>query len=190
MHNSTLLAIAGAAMVMVTMPAQAAWKTYVNKDLGISFQAPGDVKASIGTFRGEIAGPRQTITYRSMDDNIEYRVTIMSFHQSQAEGATLLGEREYMFTNRKAPVADTVAKVGSGKDAVFGRRIVTDLPDNKGRATAVFFFNRGKLITFEAIVPPNGNKASPDPDRFVDFVAFAPTPAQSGAVQLETPQLD
>ena len=66
--------------------AQAAWKTYVNKELGLTFMAPGEVKTSLGTFRGNYAGPRQTIVYRSVEDNIEYKVTVMSFVQAQAEG--------------------------------------------------------------------------------------------------------
>jgi hypothetical protein len=51
--------------------------------------------------QGAYAGPRQTIVYRSVENNIEYRVTVMSFIQAQAEGATILGEREYMFQDGK-----------------------------------------------------------------------------------------
>jgi len=71
--------------------AQAAWKSYINRQLGFSFMAPGEVKTDVGNFRGAIAGPRQTIVYRSVEDNIEYKVTVMSFLQAQAEGATFSG---------------------------------------------------------------------------------------------------
>src|SRR5215468_5850110 len=145
MRRWMLSALAGVAVATAAMPAQAAWKTYVNKELGLSFMAPGEVKTSIGTFRGNIAGPRQTIVYRSVEDNIEYKVTVMSFMQAQAEGAALLGEREYMFQDHKKVLLDAFARVEPGKDAVYGRKIVVDLADNKGRSTGAFYFTRGKL---------------------------------------------
>ncbi len=124
--------------------------------------APGEVKTDVGNFRGAIAGPRQTIVYRSVEDNIEYKVTVMSFLQAQAEGATLLGERQYMFQDRKMVLMDTFSRVGSGKDAVYGRKIVVDLPDNKGRTTGAFYFTKGRLISVEAtVLPAKGSFASP-----------------------------
>jgi hypothetical protein len=181
--------MAGAALTMVAMPAQAAWKSYVNKELGFAFMAPGEIKADIGNFRGAIAGPRQTIVYKSAEDKIEYKVTVIGFVQAQAEGATLLGERQYMFQDKKKVLSDTFARVGSGKDAVYGRKIVVELPDNKGRSTGAFFFTKGRLIMLEATVPAGGNLASPDPGRFVDSIAFTPR-AEPGAVGLETPKLE
>src|SRR5215467_7273694 len=129
MRKWTLAAVTCAALSIIAMPAQAAWKSYINRQLGFSFMAPGEVKADVGNFRGAIAGPRQTIVYRSVEDNIEYKVTVMSFVQSQAEGATLLGERQYMFQDRKTVLMDAFSRVGSAKDAVYGRKIVVDLPD-------------------------------------------------------------
>jgi len=183
--------LAGTALMMTAMPAQAAWKSYINRQLGFSFMAPGEVKTDVGNFRGAIAGPRQTIVYRSVEDNIEYKVTVMSFLQSQAEGATLLGEREYMFQDRKTVLVDTFSRVGSGKDAVYGRKIVVDLPDNKGRTTGAFYFTKGRLISLEAtVLPAKGNFASPDPDRFIDSIAFVLSHTEPGAIELETPKLE
>src|SRR5215468_1963671 len=191
MRRWTSGALLGAAFTMAAMPAQAAWKSYINKELGFSFTAPGEVKADVGTFRGAVAGPRQTIIYRSAEDNIEYKVTVMSFVQAQAEGATLLGEREYMFQDGKKVLADTFARVGSGKDTVYGRKIVVDLPDNKGRATGAFYFTKGKLFPFEAtMLPAHGDLASPGPGRFVDSIVFELSRTQPGAIELKTPQLE
>ena len=181
---------AGAAVAMAAMPAQAAWKSYINKQLGFSFMAPGEVKTTVGNFRGAIAGPRQTIVYRSVEDNIEYKVTVMSFLQAQAEGATILGERQYMFQQGKKVLMDAFARVENGKDAVYGRKLVVDLPDNKGRTTGAFYFTKGRLIMLEATVPANGNLASPDPGRFIDSIAFVPSRMEPGAVELETPKLE
>ena len=184
-------ALAGAALMITAMPAQAAWKSYINRQLGFSFMAPGEVKTDVGNFRGAIAGPRQTIVYRSVEDNIEYKVTVMSFLQARAEGATLLGERQYMFQDRKTILMDTVSRVGSGKDAVYGRKIVVDLPDNKGRTTGAFFFTKGRLISLETtVLPAKRNFASPDPDRFIDSIAFVLSQTAPGAVELETPKLE
>jgi hypothetical protein len=186
-----LAALAGAALTIVAMPAQAAWKSYINKELGFSFMAPGEVKAAVGNFRGAYAGPRQTIVYRSVEDNIEYKVTVMTFLQAQAEGATLLGERQYMFQDGKKVLLDTFARVEPGKDAVYGRKIIVDLPDNKGRATGAFFFTKGRLISLEAtVLPAKGDLASPDPARFVDSLVFVLSRTEPGAVELETPKLD
>jgi hypothetical protein len=187
----TLAALAGAAATMAAMPAQAAWKSYINMELGFSFMAPGEVKTDVGTFRGVIAGPRQTILYRSVEDNIEYKVTVMSFVQAQAEGATILGEREYMFQDGKKLLTDTFTRVGSGKDTVYGRKIVVDLADKKGRTTGAFYFTKGRLISLEAtVLPSHGNFASPDPGRFVDSIAFMVSRTEQGVVELETPKFE
>jgi hypothetical protein len=184
-------ALAGAAVAMAAMPAQAAWKSYINRELGFSFMAPGEVKTSVGTFRGEVAGPRQTIVYMSLEDNVEYKVTVMSFVQAQAEGAALLGEREFMFQNRKKVLMDTFARVEPGKDAVYGRKLVVDLADNKGRTTGAFYFTKGRLITLEAtVLPAKGDYATPDPGRFIDSIAFVLSRTEPGAVELQTPRLE
>src|SRR6516162_282701 len=191
MRRLMLSALAGVAVAMAAMPAQAAWKAYVNKELGLSFMAPGEVKTSVGTFRGNYAGPRQTIVYRSVEDGIEYKVTVMSFIQAQAEGASILGEREYMFQDGKKVLMDAFARVGSGKDAVYGRKIVVDLPDNRGRATGAFYFTKGRLISLEAtVLPARGDFASPDPGRFVDSIAFVLSHAEPAAVELQPPKLE
>ena len=187
----TRAAFAGVAITIAAMPARAEWKSYINRELGFSFMAPGEVKASVGTFRGAIAGPRQTIVYRSVEDNIEYKVTVMSFVQAQAEGATLLGEREYMFQDGKKVLVDTFARVEPGKDSVYGRKIVVDLPGNKGRSTGAFYFTKGKLISLEAtVLPANGDFASPDPGRFIDSIAFVLSRTDPGAVELKTPRFE
>lgn len=184
-------ALASAALAVAAMPAQAAWKGYINTELGLAFMAPGEVKADVGTFRGAVAGPRQTIIYKSAEDNIEYKVTVMSFIQAQAEGATILGEREYMFQDGKQVLMDTFTRVGSGKDTVYGRKIVVDLPDKKGRVTGAFYFTRGRLISLEAtVLPAHGDFASPEPGRFIDSIVFVHSRAEPGATELKTPSFE
>src|SRR5688572_439249 len=128
MRRWMLAALTGAALTMAALPAQAqgAWKSYTVKELGFSFMAPGEVKAEVGTFRGAIAGPRQTMVFRSVANNIEYKITVMTFLQAQAEGATILGERTYMFQENRNTLVDTFARVEPGKDSVYGRKMVVD----------------------------------------------------------------
>jgi hypothetical protein len=185
MRTRTLAALASAVLAVSTADAQSVWKAYIAKDHGFSFMAPGEVTAALGTYRGALAGPRQTIVYRSVDNNIEYRVTVMSFLQAQAEGASILGEREYAFQLKKKVLMDTFSRVESGKDTVYGRKIVVDQPENKGRTTGAFYFTKGKLISLEAtVLPTNGNYESPDPGRFIDSVVFLLSRADKNAVEL------
>jgi hypothetical protein len=191
MRSWTLAALAGVALAITTAPADAAWKSYVSKDLGFSFMAPGEVKAEVGTFRGAIAGPRQTVVFKSMEDNIEYKVTVMNFPQAQAEGASILGEREYMFQDGKNVLMDTFGRVEPGRDSVYGRKIVVDLPDKKGRTTGAFYFYKGRLISLEAtVLPANGDYESPDPGRFIDSIVFVLSRTEADAVELNTPKVE
>jgi len=128
-HAATQLLISAcAAMAVMTAPANAAWHSYISHKLGFSFEAPGEVKVQTGTYRGQAAGPKETIVFRSVDDNIEYKVTVMSFAQAQAEGANILGEREFMFQGTRRFSLDTFARVEPGKDSVYGRKMTVDLP--------------------------------------------------------------
>src|SRR2546421_9299409 len=101
MRRIAIAVLVGASLAVMTAPANAAWHSYISHKLGFSFEAPGEVKVQTGTYRGSVAGPQRTIVYRSVDDNIEYKVTVMSFAQAQAEGANLLGEREFMYQQNK-----------------------------------------------------------------------------------------
>ncbi len=191
MRSLTLAALASAVLAISTAPADAAWKSYISKELGISFEAPGTVKTEVGTYRGAVAGPRQTVVFRTVDDNIEYKVTVLFFAQAQADGASILGEREYMFQDGKKVLMDTFGRVEPGKDAVYGRKIVVDQPMNKGRTTAAFYFTNGKLFSLEAtVLPANGDYMSPDPGRFIDSITFVLSRAQQGATELKVPKVE
>jgi hypothetical protein len=176
-------------LALTAAPAEAAWKSYVSHKLGFSFEAPGEVKTQAGTYRGSVAGPRETIVFRSVDDNIEYKVTVMSFMQAQADGASILGEREYVFQDGKKVLMDTFGRVEPGKEAIYGRKITVEQPKDGGRTTAAFYFNKGKLITLEAtVLPANGDYATPDAGRFIDSVTFNTDRAEKGATELKLPE--
>lgn len=175
-------------LLIGAVPAEAAWHSYVSHELGFSFEAPGEVKATLGTYRGQIAGPRQTVVYRSVDDNIEYKVTVLSFAQAAMDGADLLGERAYTFQNNKKVLMDTFGRVEPGKEAIYGRKITVDQPNNGGRTLASFYFTNGKLYILEAtVLPANGDYATPDAGRFIDSITFNLTRAEKSSTELKVP---
>jgi hypothetical protein len=188
MRSWTLALLCGAAFAVAAVPAQAAWKSYISRDLGFSFEAPGEVKTSIGTSRGLIAGPHEVAEFTSVEDGIEYNASVIEFPQSGAEGATILGEAEFDFQNGKDVKMDTFGRIEPGKDSVYGRKLTVDLGKDKGRATAAFYFTKNKLYQLTAtILPENGDYQSPDPGRFIDSIAFVPTRAQEGSTELKNP---
>ena len=50
MRATRLLISAGMALAVMTAPANAAWHSYMSRQLGFSFEAPGDVKTTVGTY--------------------------------------------------------------------------------------------------------------------------------------------
>ena len=194
------LGSAATALLLATAPANAAWHSYVSHQLGFSVEMPGEVKASIGSYREAIAGPRQTIVFRSVDDNIEYKVTIMNFAQAQMDGADLLGERVFYYEGRDNNEGvhdetgvrmDTFGRVEPGKEAIYGRKVSVDRPKNGGRTLAAFYFTNGKLFTLEAtVLPANGDYATPDTGRFVDSLTFNLGRADKSATELKVPAVE
>src|SRR5437764_593173 len=182
MRKITFVVLAGLPLVAFAAPAHAAWHSYVSHELGFSFEAPGEVKSQTGTSRAEIAGPRQTIVFRSVDDNIEYKVTVVKFGQAQMDGADLLGERVFTYEgpssnegvhDESRVLMDTFARVEPGKEAVYGRKVTVNRPNNGGRTLAAFYFTKGKLYQLEAtVLPANGDYSTPDAASFIDSVTF------------------
>jgi hypothetical protein len=197
MRKVAVTAVAGLLLMAMAAPAQAAWHSYVSHELGFSVEMPGEVKAQRGTYREAIAGPRQTVVFRSVDDNIEYKVTVLTFTQAQMDGADLLGERVFYYEGRdnnegvhdeNGVRMDTFGRVEPGKEAVYGRKVSVDRPKNGGRTLAAFYFTKGKLYTLEAtVLPANGDYATPDTGRFIDSLTFNLGRANKDATELKLP---
>jgi hypothetical protein len=187
MHRWMSTALAGALALCAT-PGEAAWKSYISRELGFSFRAPGEIKTETGTYQAPVAGEHPTIVYSFADDGIEYRVTVMTF-QAPLESASVLGEREFLFQDGKKVLTDSFGRVENGKEAVYGRKIVIELPGNKGRTTGAFYFAKGRMVSLEAtVLPANGDYGSPDPALFVDSIAFILNRTEPGAVELAIPK--
>jgi hypothetical protein len=180
----TALATLVGALVATTAPAMAAWRPYISHPLGFAFAAPGEPKVEKGTYRGVIAGLRNTVVYRFLDDNIEYKAEVIDMTDTANDAATLLGEAEYAFQEGKKLLMDTFGRV----DRQYGRKLTIDLPNNAGRATAAFYFINGRIVSLQAtVLPANGDYDSPDMARFVDSITFFRELAADDSIELPAP---
>jgi hypothetical protein len=184
MRLTALATLVSAALAALTAPAQAAWKSYISHPLGFAFAAPGDLMVEKGSYRGEVAGPHDTIVYRFVDDNIEYKAVVVDMTDKANEAATLLGEAAYIFQDGKKLLMDTYGRV----DRQFGRKLTVDLPNNAGRATAAFYFINGRIVSLQAtVLPASGDYDSAEPGRFIDSISFFTVRAPDDAIELPAP---
>ena len=174
-----LTVIAG--LSAAALPAQAAWHSYAAREAGFSFEAPGDVKTDKATYRSS-AGQRAATVYRSLDDNIEYKVTVVDFANRANDEAALIKEAATSLQNSKKVLADAEARV----EQSYGRKMSFDLPNNGGRSMAAVYVSRGHLIQLEVtVLPANGDYASPDLGRFIDSIAFNSGSSDPGKIELK-----
>jgi hypothetical protein len=184
MRSTSLAILVSAALTAMTAPAMAAWHGYISHPMGFAFAAPGQLKVEKGTYRGAVAGPRDTVVYRFVDDNIEYKVVVVDVSDRANDAANLLGEAAYIFQEDKKVLMDTFGRV----DRQYGRKLTIDLPDNAGRATAAFYFINGRIISLQAtVLPANGDYDTPDMGRFVDSITFFTVRATDDATELPVP---
>ena len=190
MRWNVLIALAGLAPVALAMPADAAvWKTYVSHTLGFSFDAPGEITTQKGKYRGGVAGNNDAIIYRSVDNNIQYRATIVDFSNRLGEGSVLMEEAAYILQDGKHELMNDFGRVEPGKNAVYGRRMTVDLPDNGGRDNIVTYFTKGHLFILEAkVLPANGDFTTPDAGRYLDSLVFNLANTEPGASELPLPK--
>src|SRR5215468_6209045 len=183
MRLMALAALAGA-LAATTVPATAAWRGYISHPLGFAFAAPGKLEMEKGNYRGAVAGTRDTVVYRFVDDNIEYKAVVIDMSDKANDAATLLGEAEYNFQDGKKLLMDTFGRL----DRQYGRKLTIDLPDNAGRTTAGFYFINGRIISLQAtVLPANGDYDSPEMARFVDSITFFTVRAPDDATELPAP---
>jgi len=168
-------------LAVMTASAQTAWRAYISHPLGFAFAAPGDLKIEKGTYRSEVAGARETIVFKFVNGGIEYRAIVIDMTDMATNGATLLGEAQFMFQDKKKVLMDTFANV----DRHLGRKMTLDLPNNGGRTTAAFYFVDGRVVSLQAtVLPSNGDYESPEMGRFVDSIAFNFVRAAEDAIEL------
>jgi hypothetical protein len=184
MRLTALATLVVATLVAMAAPAMAAWRSYISHPLGFAFAAPGDLKVEKGTYRGAVAGTRDTLVYRFVDDDIEYKAVVIDMSDKANDAATLLGEAEYLFQDGKKVLMDTFGRL----DRQYGRKLTIDLPNNGGRTTAAFYFVNGRIVSLQAtVLPANGDYDSPEMARFVDSISFYAVRASDDAIELPAP---
>ena len=188
-RSKLLMPLIVAALTGVAIPADAAWKSYVSHSLGFSFDAPGEITIKKGTYRAGVAGANNAIIYRSVDDNIEYRATVVDFSNRLSEGSVLMEEAAYILQDGKRVLMNDFGRVEPGKAAVYGRRMTVELPNNGGRNNIATYFTKGHLYVLEAtVLPANGDLTTPDPGRFLDSLVFDLSHTEPGASELPLPK--
>jgi hypothetical protein len=188
MYSKLLAGLAGLALAATTMPAQAAWKSYVSHALGFSFEAPGEVKAEKGKYRAAVAGANDAVIYRSADNNIQYRATVVDFSNRLGDSSVLMEEAAYILQDEKHVLMNDFGRVETGKDAVYGRRMTFDLPNKGGRESVGTYFTKGHLFVLEAtVLPANGDFTTPDTGRFLDSLVFDLSHTEPGSAELPVP---
>ena len=173
--------LAGTVLAVTAAPVQAAWHGYISHPLGFAFAAPGELKVEKGTYSGPVAGTHDTLIYRFVDDNIEYKVVVIDMTAQANQSANLLGEAEYQFQDQKKLLVDAMDHF----DRQYGRKLTIDLPNDGGRTTAAFYFVNGRIVSLQAtVLPANGDYDSPEMGRFVDSITFFTELAPDDAVEL------
>ena len=181
MRSTTLAGLAAAALIMTTVPIEAAWNGYFNKVAEFSFFAPGELKTERGTYSGTLAGERRATVFQSEEDNIQYKVIVVDFSDRPNDEAALLAEAAAAFQTGRKVLADS----SPGVDKFIGRKISVDLPNGGGRSMGAFYFRNRHLIQLQVtVLPANGDYLTPDTGRFIDSLAFIPTRINPGAIEL------
>ena len=173
--------LVGAVLAITMMPAEAAWRSYINRDVGFSFLAPGEMKTEKGVYKSAMAGQRDAVVFRSVEDSVEFKVTVVDFTARTSDEAALLKEATAAFLNNNKVLSDEEARVESD----YGRKSTIDLSNNGGRSMAAIYFKQGHLVQLQVTVPPSGDYLTPDLGRFVDSLAFGAGYEESGATELK-----
>jgi len=176
--------LAGIALAATTAPASAAWLGYISHPLGFAFAAPGEMKVEKGTYNSPISGPHNTLIYAFAEDNIEYKVVVIDMRNNANEAATLLGEAQFLFQDKKKVLMDTFGRL----DRQFGRKLTVDLPNNGGRSMGAFYFINGRIVSLQAtVLPANGDYETSETGRFIDSITFSTVRAADDAIELPPP---
>ena len=182
MSSKILVGATIAILAAATLPANAAWKQYFNKDAVFSFNAPEGVKATQTTYRSASAGQRPATAFEVTEDDVIFRVTVVDFAGRGNDPAAVIKEASGALTSRGKSLSDAEARVESS----YGRKMTVELPNNGGRTMSGVYFNKDHLIEMQVtVLPANGDYGSPDLGRFVDSLAFGEDRIGSDAIEVK-----
>jgi hypothetical protein len=173
--------LVGAVLAVTMLPAEAAWNSYLNREVGFSFLAPGNMKTEKSTYRSAMAGQRDAVVFRTVEDEVEFKVTVVDFAARTSDEAALIKEATATLLTNNKILSDEDARIESD----YGRKITIDFPNNGGRSMAAVYFKQGHLIQLQVTVSPNGDMLTPDLGRFIDSLAFGAGYEETGAKELK-----
>ena len=179
-----ILAGLATALALAVMPAQAAWHGYYNKQgVAFSFAAPGQLKAEKSTYHSAMAGERNSVVFTSVEDNVEFKITVVDIPGRASDEAALIKEASAAYQDRAKVLLDEDARIESS----YGRKLTVDLPNNGGRSMSAIYFKDNHLIQLQATVLPGGDIQSAYMGRFVDSLSFYESYTADGATELKLP---
>ena len=194
-----LIVLASAAALMVSPPALAAWKEYAYPDLGFVVEFPADPAKSAGTYTTVLVDKAPTHIVSLKQGNSLFYATVVDLMDRKDEGASLMGESEFLMHLLGDTKGNSTSRVEPGKAAVYGRQITIDIrdgviPEQAGqteaahkwfkaatgmeipagsRLTTNLFFNRGRLYMIQGInLPSQGDAGGPEAVRFAESLSF------------------
>jgi hypothetical protein len=168
-----VLGLAGVAAVVVSAPAQAAWKQYKFDDLGIYKDFPVEPKRSTETYKAPLAKEAQAVVETALDEGITYKLEVVDFSKRMAEGSNLAfeaaertaGGLRGTFTVTDFPIWDHGANSVCGMEMIVEKDGIHTVED--------VLFNKGKLYIISASVPNSApGRHSLGLARFMDTSQF------------------
>jgi hypothetical protein len=179
-----ILAGLGMALALAVTPAEAAWHSYFNKaGVAFSFNAPGELRGQKSSYRSALAGERDAIVYTSVEENVEFKITVVDFAGRSKDEEALIKEAAAAYRDKTNVLLDTDARVESS----YGRKLTVDLAENRGRSMSAIYFKDNHLIQLQATVLQGGDLQSSDMGRFVDSLSFYDSYVADGATELKLP---
>ncbi len=172
------------ALALAVTPAQAAWHGYFNKEgVAFSFSAPGELKGEKSTYHSAIAGEHNALTFKSVEDNVEFKITVVDIPGRANDEPAIIKEASATYQDKAKVLLDEDARIESS----YGRKVTVDLPNNGGRSMSAIYFKDNHLIQLQATVLPGGDDNSGSLSRFVDSLAFYESYTADGAIELKLP---
>jgi len=193
------LAIAVAAILVMSIAAMAAWKEYPQPQLGFVVEFPADPSASTGTYKTTLVPSSVSHIFAVKEEQAIYTASVIDLLDRKEEGATLLGEAESMMRQLGDVTSVSASRVEPGRAAVFGRFMTvtcrsahvpdllgataesvrawlknaagTDCPDGS-RLVVNLFFHRGRLYLIQGMNLPGEDVSSPAALRFANSISF------------------
>ena len=170
------IALLMAATALMASPAEAAWKEYEYKDLGIAKYFPAEPKVEKGTYGGTIRLPLSKVVPDTMisvtDEGVLYKVTVVDFKGRGAEGGNILSEAIYSLGNRGKVVETGFPRLDLGSNSVYGLVMIVD-EKNGDHTTSGVFFNKEKLYIVQGIVgQKDPARTNPGIGRFIETIRF------------------